>query len=137
MFNVAVKYIGFLKHIPFVAQTFEGGLKLLTLCTNPKLLDVIDEIENEVGAWPGVTLSNHKYGGLQFNKNSHEMGHVHGNGMLDILLTRTLKEQLITEGKVNEHHTIKNSGWCSFKINGTIDKPQAVELLKEAYLLRC
>lgn len=45
----------------------------------------MDDIEREVTKWQGVTLGSHKYGGLQFNHNYRELGHVHSNRLLDML----------------------------------------------------
>ena len=75
----------------------------------------------------------HKFGGIQFNLNRRELGHIHGNGLLDILFSRKIKSQLLKEGKVKEHHTFGNSGWITFQIQNTEDKKLAIELLKYAY----
>lgn len=110
MFDFVVRYLGVLKHIPLFAQFFDAFLKLTTLLSNPNVLDYIDDIEKEVATWPDVSLSLHKLGGVQFNFNEKEIGHIHGNGTVDILLTRKLKSELLMGGKVKDHHTIKNSG---------------------------
>jgi len=136
MFRFTVKYVGFLKRVPLLPQIFESWLKIGSLVMAPQVLTVIDEIETEVSKWDGITIGNHKYGGIQFNRNGREIGHIHGNGMLDIPLTRKLKLQFIEQGKLLDHHTIKDTGWSSFEIHTLKDKDKAIELLRESYELR-
>ena len=133
MFDIAVKYAGFLKHVPVLPHAFDGLLKMNKLFTNKKILDYIDEIENEVSGWEGVTICAHKFGGLQFDAFRKEIGHIHGNGLLDILFTRRIKEQLVSEGKAKEHHVFKNSGWISLPVTNETEKNTAVELLRLSY----
>jgi predicted DNA-binding protein (MmcQ/YjbR family) len=113
---------------------FDTQLKLWSLITNPAMLDSLDNIEAEVLSWPGTNTTLHKYGGMQFNYNGHEIGHVHSNGILDIRFSRKTKQQLMDEGRVNDHHVFDKSGWISFYIRGKEDADNAVELLRMAYL---
>ena len=136
MFNFVVKYLGPLKHIPGAGFVFDSWLKVWTLLTNPDLLDYVDDIEHEVSRWEGVSVFLHKYGGVQFNYKNQELGHIHGNGLIDMLLCRTLKQQLIQEGKILDHHVFKNSGWISFYIKTKADKAYALLLLKLGYKLK-
>ncbi|MEP6613941.1 MAG: luciferase family protein, partial [Mucilaginibacter sp.] len=92
----------------------------------------IDDIEAEVLSWPGVYKSMHKYGGLQFNFNGRELGHIHSNGLLDIRFNRKVKQLLLAEGRAAEHHAFKKSGWISFYIRNPRDAVYAQELLKRA-----
>jgi len=134
MFNVFVKYFGFLKAVPFAAHLFDTQLRLWELLTFSPVLKCIDDIETEVLRWPGIYKSIHKYGGLQFNLNGRELGHIHSNGLLDMRFSRKIKEQLLAEGRATEHHTFKKSGWISFYIRDYSDALYALELLKRAFL---
>jgi len=136
MFNFVVKYIGFLKHVPGMGLLFDNWLKIATLFTNPDLLDYLDEIEREVLTWEGVIKTLHKYGGVQFNYNNCEIGHIHSNGLLDIRFSLTLKRQLLREGRARDHHLFKNTGWISFYIKTELDKNYALQLLKRAYAFK-
>ncbi|OOQ58922.1 hypothetical protein BC343_08600 [Mucilaginibacter pedocola] len=94
----------------------------------------MDNIEAEVEKWTGITTSIHKYGGLQFNLGRRELGHIHSNGLLDMLLSRKIKQQLMEEdGRVQHHHSFKNSGWISFYIKDEADMDFAISLLRMAY----
>lgn len=101
---------------------------------NPKLLDWIDDVEKKVLTWPGTTVSTHKYGGLQFNYGKTELGHIHSNGVLDMLLNRKLKRQLMQQNsRVEDHHSFKDTGWLSFYMKTCGDKEFVLELFEMAY----
>lgn len=132
-FNIIVKYLGFLKHVPLLPHLFDTQLKLWTLIARPHLLDAIDDIEAEILKWDGTNVGMHKYGGLQFNYHQKEIGHIHSNGLLDIRFNRKIKQQLLLDGRVTDHHIFKKSGWISFYINTDEDRLYAQQLLQIAY----
>jgi hypothetical protein len=133
MFLFVIKYLKFLKIIPGAVLIFDSWLMLWTLITKPDILDYIDEIEKSVLRWNKTKSGLHKYGGLQLNYTTHELGHLHSNGLLDIPLSRKLKEELLKEGRVQHHHTLVNTGWISFYVKTNEDKNYAIKLLKLSY----
>ncbi|SRR5258706_73314 len=134
MFNFIVKYLGFLKHVPLLPHLFDAFMKIALLIYHKDILDYLDEIENEVLSWKKTSAHLHKFGGIQFNLNGKEIGHIHSNGLLDILFSKEVKMQFVKEGRVNEHHIFKNSGWISFYIRTIDDKNLAIELLRRSYI---
>jgi hypothetical protein len=134
MFNLVVKYASPLKHVPVLPHVFDALLKIGTLLSNKNLVDYIDEIEDEVVSWPETSVHIHKFGGTQFNFYDKELGHIHGNGLLDILFSRKAKSELMLKYPVKEHHVFKNSGWISFQVKTEADKNIAIQLLRYAYL---
>ncbi len=132
-FSFIVKYFGFLKVVPLAPHVFDSLLRLWSMFINFELLDWIDEIESEVLSWEGTSISMHKYGGLQFNQNRKEIGHLHSNGLMDILYSRKLKQQLLEEGRIRPHHLFNDTGWISFIIQSKGDVSYALSLLKIAY----
>ncbi len=133
MFSFVVKYFGFLKHVPLLPHVFESFMKVVLLFTNARVLDCIDDIETEVLSWPGTSISIHKYGGLQFNYGGKELGHIHGNGLLDMLFSRKIKQELLAEGRISHHHFFTNSGWISFYIRNEEDAAYAKGLLRRGF----
>ncbi|MBE9663798.1 DUF5519 family protein [Mucilaginibacter myungsuensis] len=122
-----------MKFVPGLPQVFDIWLKLHTYFVRPRVLDRVDEIELELKRWEQVRITAHKYGGLQFNYGDKEIGHIHGNGLLDMLFGRKVKEQLLMDGRVQDHHLFKNSGWISFYIRNAADGAYAIELLELRY----
>ena len=133
MFDFVIKYFGFLKLIPGLPHLFETWLNIHTFMTRPLLLDRIDTITNELAQWDNVKVGTHKYGGTQFNCKGKEIGHIHGNGLLDMLLSRKIKQQLMLDGRIQHHHHFKDTGWISFYIHSDDDRFYAVRLLRMAY----
>lgn len=43
-------------------------------------------LTEELLAWAGVTVHPHRFGGLEFQLNSNEIGHLHGNRLFDLLM---------------------------------------------------
>jgi hypothetical protein len=136
MFEFVVRYFSFLKNIPSLPQIFDGLTRLNTFIFKREILNYMDEIERKVLSWEGTSLKIHKYGGIQFDVNDKEIGHIHSNGLLDVLLKREIKAQLIKEGRVENHHTFGQSGWISFHIKNEQDKKYAIELLEYSYFLK-
>lgn len=133
MFKFIVHRLGFLKHLPLVPHIYDALLKIQLFFTRRSLLDCLDDIEEEVCAWDNVTISLHKYGGTQFNFQTHEFGHLHGNGLLDIPVNRAIKEELMRNYAIEDHHVFKDSRWISFWIRTSSDKDCALQLLQQAY----
>ncbi|RYD81502.1 MAG: hypothetical protein EOP53_06210 [Sphingobacteriales bacterium] len=136
IFTIVVKYFSFLKHIPLLAWIFDAFLKIYTQIFNPQIIAVIDNIEEKVSGWQGITTKLHKYGGVQFNYHGKEIAHIHSNGIADIILNKTLKNNILARGIAQEHHVFKKSGWVSFYINTLEDETNLLFILKEAYLLK-
>ena len=134
MFHFIVKHFGFLKAFPLLLHLLDSFLQIGLLVISPKLSNSFDELEAEVLTWEGTSISMHKYGGVQFNCEGKELGHLHSNGLLDVLFTRKISRKLIAEGKAMQHHVFVNSGWISFYLTQPADKEYALMLLKMSYL---
>ncbi|CAN5486952.1 hypothetical protein BH10BAC1_BH10BAC1_10630 [soil metagenome] len=136
MFEFIVRYLSWLKNVPLFPQILDGFIKLHTFVFNREIVNLMDDIEKTVLSWSGTSLKTHRYGGLEFDVNNKEIGHIHSNGLMDVLLKKEIKAQLIREGKIQDHHTFANSGWISFYIKTEADKRYALELLEYSYLLK-
>lgn len=133
MFEFIVRYFGFLKHLPLLPHFYESMLRICTVCFRPDVADCMDRLEREVLKWPHVSIGIHKYGGIQFNLHGKEFGHIHGNGLLDILFNRSLKNELIRTGTASDHHIFRKSGWVSFYVRQRGDETEAIALLERKY----
>jgi hypothetical protein len=95
MFKLIIKYVGILKHIPLFPAILDAWMTIWTTTFSPQITKAIDTTESEVSSWPGISIAPHRFGGIQFNCFSREIGHIHGNGILDILFDRKTKYDLI------------------------------------------
>lgn len=95
--------------------------------------DFAASLKASVGAWPSVTSTLHRFGGVEFRVERRELGHVHLNGMLDIPFPTRMRRDLVAAGRAQAHHMLPNTGWVTFRIRTEHDLPAAVELLRLNY----
>lgn len=91
------------------------------------------EIESAVLAWPGTSAHPHRFGGVEFQFGTREIGHLHGNVLLDIPFPTKVYDELIAAGLAQPHHVLPDSGWISFRIRAAEDIEAAIALLKRSY----
>jgi hypothetical protein len=97
-------------------------------------MDHLKRLEEEVSAWPQISVQAHRFGGREFRFGSAEVGHVHQGGMVDIPLPRSVRDALLAEGLAEEHRWVPNSGWITFHVRREEDFNHAVWLLRLSYL---
>ena len=136
MFSWVVNNLGFLRNVPLLPHLFDALLRLYSACTNWSLYSRMDDIEAELLGWEGVSTGSHKYGGLQFNYQHKEIGHMHGNGLIDILYDKNTAGLLVKYGRAERHHIFPDSGWISFRLRNAGQVEQVVWLFRKAYSIR-
>jgi hypothetical protein len=92
-------------------------------------------IENKVLTWEGVTSHPHQFGGTEYRLGKRELGHIHGNALVDIPFPKKVRDAVIAEGKAEPHHILPDSGWISLFLNHPQDVETAIELLQRSYEL--
>lgn len=122
--------------IPLLPQLFDTCLLMRSLLFDPGCARELEAVRRAVSAWPGVRLSLHRYGGLQFNRQGRELGHCHGNGVVDVLLPRRQRDQQVAAGGALPHHTLPASGWVSLCLRTPADAERAIALFELAYRWR-
>ena len=97
------------------------------------MASIRDKIEGEVGGWPGVETRAHRFGGVEFRVNGHEIGHLHGDRMADLPFPVRMREELVAAGAAQVHHVLPQTGWVSYRIRQPEDVEGALELFKKNY----
>ena len=92
-----------------------------------------NRIESVVSEWPGVDVVPHRFGGREFRMGERELGHLHGDRLLDLPFPVRIRRQLVAAGRASEHHILPETGWVSFHIRTAADVPAAIELLRLNY----
>ena len=93
---------------------------------------IIDNIQEELMKWDGVTSGIDRFCGLEFRIGNREMGHVHDDTLGDLPFPMQIRNKLIEEGHASPHHTLPQSGWVSKGINGE-DVRGVIELFRMQY----
>lgn len=96
-------------------------------------MGVLGRIREEVLAWDGTESRPHRFNGIEFRVNGHEIGHLHGDRLADLPFPRKVREELVSEGKAQTHHVLPQTGWVSYRIRGEEDVDGALELFRRNY----
>jgi hypothetical protein len=96
-------------------------------------MGIEQKIEGEVGGWAGVETRGHRFGGVEFRVNGHEIGHLHGDRLADLPFPVRMREQLVAAGEAQAHHVLPQTGWVSYRIRGDGDVAGAIELFRKNY----
>jgi hypothetical protein len=97
--------------------------------------DVRLQIQDAVTGWEGVSVRPHRYGGIEFRLGKRELGHLHGDRLLDIPFSRPVRDEMVHAGRVQKHHILPESGWVSFIISVASDVDEAISLLRRSFEL--
>ena len=100
-------------------------------------LSISGRIAEIVGAWEGVIVQPHRYGGLEFRVQQREIGHLHGDRMADLLFPVRERRDLVAAGRARAHHILPDSGWVSFPIRSEHDIPAVIDLMRRNYERLC
>jgi hypothetical protein len=93
-----------------------------------------DAITAELASWPGVTSRPHRFGGTEFVfGDRREIGHIHGEQLVDIPLPTRLRDEVVAAGRARPHHILAESGWISFYLRQPDDVPRAIDLFRLSY----
>jgi len=94
-------------------------------------------IRAAVASWPDTRDTPHRFGGVEFLIGEREIGHLHGDRLLDVPFPRAVHDELIagSGGRVQPHHVMPDSGWISFWLSEEGDVDQAIAILRRSYEL--
>lgn len=94
-----------------------------------------DKVKQVVLAWPGVTAHPHQFGGTEYRLGKREIGHIHGDVLVDIPFPTKVRDELVAAGTAEPHHVLPESGWVSFYIRQPEQVAAAIALLRRSYEL--
>jgi len=91
---------------------------------------IADRIVREVGSLPGVTVESHHGGMIFFHVGRREIGHLHGEQLVDLPFPVRIREKLVAEGKADLHYLHPKTGWVSYYIRSENDIDAIVDLFR-------
>lgn len=83
--------------------------------------------------WEGIEIHPHRFGGSEFRLGRREIGHIHGDYLVDIPFPTKVRDEIVAAGEAEPHHVLPDSGWVSFFLRQEGDVERAIELLKRSY----
>ncbi len=94
-----------------------------------------EEITQARIAWEGVTAQPHRFGGVEFRVGRREIGHMHGDYLVDIPFPKRVRAELVAAGRAEPHHILPESGWVSFYVRQPADVDRAIGLFRQSFEL--
>ncbi|BDI28605.1 hypothetical protein CCAX7_006560 [Capsulimonas corticalis] len=133
MFRFVTTHLQFLGKVPGLVHVFEAVLILESTLLHRPRLAAIRQVRQEALSWPGVTQRANEHGGTRFDLGRREIGHMHGNGLVDILFTKAIRDEVISAGAAEQHHLYPKSNWVSLFLQNEDDARTAAALLRRNY----
>lgn len=94
-----------------------------------------EHITRAVLEWEGTAVQPHRFGGVEYVIGRREIGHMHGDYLVDIPFPTKVRDQIVAAGRASPHHLLADSGWVSFYIREAVDVDKAIALLRESYMI--
>jgi hypothetical protein len=133
MFYFAVKHLRWLARVPGLPIFFDALLLASISIFRQPRLRAMEQLEAQALRLPNVFLKLHRFGGIEFvDKDTGELGHLHGHGLLDVPVGKEAARSLLANGKVRPHHVFPDSKWVSLQLESEADVTFALELLRMA-----
>jgi hypothetical protein len=91
-------------------------------------------IAEEVESWPGITAHRHRFGGTEYRLGERrEIGHTHGDAVVDIPVPIRVRDELIAAGRAERHQAVPEIGAVSVYLRQPEDVVRAIEILRLSY----
>jgi luciferase-like monooxygenase len=91
------------------------------------------KIQSELSHWEGIASAPHRFGGVEFRLGTREIGHVHGDSLVDVPLPKRVRNELVASGQAEPHHVLPNSGWVSLYLNEPADVDRVIGVLRLSF----
>jgi hypothetical protein len=91
------------------------------------------QITAAVLSWENTSVEPHRFGGVEYRLGRRELGHIHGDHLLDIPFPVNVRQEIVATGLAQPHHILSDSGWVSFYLKEAADIPRAINLLRRSY----
>jgi predicted DNA-binding protein (MmcQ/YjbR family) len=90
-------------------------------------------ITQALTSWEGVSTAPHRFGGVEYLLGTRELGHIHGDHLVDIPFPKKVRDEVVSAGLAEPHHILPETGWISFYLREEMDTQTAIALLRRSY----
>ena len=91
------------------------------------------QIRDTLLHWEGMESHPHRFGGTEFRIGRREIGHIHGDSLVDIPFPKKVRDEIVAAGEAEPHHILPETGWVSFYIREEKDIQKAIDLLRRSH----
>jgi predicted DNA-binding protein (MmcQ/YjbR family) len=78
-------------------------------------------------------MAPHRFGGTAFRLGKREVGHIHGDRLVDIPFPKLVRDELVSSGEAEPHHILPKSGWVSLFLRTEADVERAIRLMRNSF----
>jgi Luciferase len=104
-----------------------------TVLTSPDSAATANQaVAREVSSWEGVTVHEHRFGGVEFRVGRRELGHLHAR-FADLPFPRRVRDELVAAGRARPHHVLPDSGWVTVPMRNEAEAADVIELFRLNY----
>jgi len=132
IFRFVVRKLKWLARIPLLPHVFDSFLLIAAILFDRPRLRAREIFEQAISRREEIHFAPHRFGGIGFFVERNEIGHLHGNGLLDLLVGKPARTDLINKGLAMPHHVLPDSGWISFWLSRPSEACHALELFELA-----
>ena len=90
-------------------------------------------ITQALTSWEGVSTALHRFGGVEYRLGTRELGHIHGDQLVDIPFPKKVRDEIVNAGLAEPHHILPQTGWVSFTLREESDVQKVIGLLHRSY----
>ena len=94
--------------------------------------DALETVRTAVGSWAGVTVHDHRFGGIEFRVGRRELGHLHRT-IADLPFPRRIRDELVEAGRARPHHILPDSGWVTVPFRTAAYVENVIALFRRNY----
>jgi len=91
-----------------------------------------EAVIREVSLWQGVSVHEHRFGGVEFRIGRRELGHLHPR-FADLPFPRRIRDELVATGRAKPHHVLPDSGWVTVPMRNAAEVAGVIELFRKNY----
>jgi len=92
-------------------------------------------IQSELLSWPHVEAHPHRFGGTEYRIGRRELGHIHGDHLVDLPFPMKVRDEVVAAGLAEPHHLLPDTGWVSVYLREAADVDRALALFRRSFNL--
>src|SRR5258708_10571517 len=98
------------------------------------MMSPLKNLEDEISAWPHVSIYPHRFGGREFRFGDAEVGHMHAGGVVDIPFPRSIRDAVLEEGLARSIDGFRTQAGSLFACPARVISRHALWLMGLSYL---
>jgi hypothetical protein len=92
-----------------------------------------ERVMGELARWEGAVMRPHRFGGTEWVLGKREIGHIHGDALVDVPFPKAVRDEIVAAGGAEAHHILPESGWVSLWLRRSEDVERGVALPRKSY----